>query len=63
MPNLYLRDLTGAKDMMINNCYRLLCEITKLEQKIEEVQSLAKTHGLEIDTDKLLQELINKQAS
>ncbi|MEH0862658.1 MULTISPECIES: hypothetical protein [Halobacteriovorax] len=49
--------------MMINNCYRLLCEITKLEQKIEEVQSLAKTHGLEIDTDKLLQELINKQAS
>lgn len=49
--------------MMINNCYNLLCEITKLEKKIEEIQALAQSHGVEIDSNRLLKELIEKQAS
>ncbi|EPZ49508.1 hypothetical protein M902_1214 [Bacteriovorax sp. BAL6_X] len=49
--------------MMINNCYRLLCEITKLEKKLEEIQAVAKSHGVEIDANEILEDLIKAQAS
>ncbi len=49
--------------MMINNCYRLLCDITKLEKKLEEIQTIAQSHGVEIDANQILEELIKKQAS
>ena len=46
--------------MMINNCYKLLCEISKLEEKVREVQRVALANGIELDSNAVLQEIVKK---